>query len=264
MFGGAELAETCTKVKQLGYDGLELAPFTLAPSAYDLSERDLAEIRGVVENHGLEVVGLHWLFTGQENMHTTSPDEKLWRNASDYLARLVEMCSHLGGDVLVIGSPKHRSFPPDQAPNDAWNRARDLYISVLDKAEDCGVDLCLEPLAPAETNFVNTVEEGLRMVREINHSNFKIHLDMKAMSYEDEAIKTIIRKVPIAKLGHVHVNDPNLYGPGMGELDYGRISEALKEIAWDRWLSVEVFKYDPDPYTIAQQSIEHLNRFWQR
>jgi len=100
------------------------------------------------------------------------------------------------------------------------------------------------------------------MVDEIDHPNFKIHLDVKAMSYEDEAIETIIRKVPIEKLGHVHVNDPNLYGPGMGDIDYTPIASALQDIGWDRWLSVEVFKYDPDPVTIAKRSIDYLHRFW--
>ena len=63
-------------------------------------------------------------------------------------------------------------------------------------------------------------------------------------------------------IGHFHVNDPNLYGPGMGDVDYAPIAEAVNEIGWDKWLSVEVFNYDPDPVTIAKQSMECLKKYW--
>jgi sugar phosphate isomerase/epimerase len=68
--------------------------------------------------------------------------------------------------------------------------------------------------------------------------------------------------VRAADIGHFHVNDPNLYGPGMGEVDYAPIAEAVKDVGYDKWLSVEVFKYDPDPETIARKSIEYLHKFW--
>ena len=134
--------------------------------------------------------------------------------------------------------------------------------SVLDQAGKLGVTICLEPLSPAETDFINTVSEGNKMVRQINHPNFKIHLDVKAMCSESKPVPDIIRSVRAEDIGHFHVNDPNLYGPGMGDVDYGPIAEAIKEIGWDRWLSVEVFKYDPDPETIARRSIEYLRRYF--
>jgi sugar phosphate isomerase/epimerase len=68
--------------------------------------------------------------------------------------------------------------------------------------------------------------------------------------------------VRAADIGHFHVNDPNLYGPGMGEVDYGPIAEAIKDVGYDKWLSVEVFKYDPDPETIVRKSIDYLRQFW--
>ena len=100
------------------------------------------------------------------------------------------------------------------------------------------------------------------MVREIEHPNFKIHLDVKAMCSESQPVSDIIRSVKSEDIGHFHVNDENLYGPGMGKIDYGPIAAAIKEIGWDKWLSVEVFKYDPDPETIARESIEYLRSFW--
>ncbi|HPS02156.1 MAG TPA: sugar phosphate isomerase/epimerase family protein, partial [Candidatus Sumerlaeota bacterium] len=144
----------------------------------------------------------------------------------------------------------------------AWGRLRDLFAALLDHAQAAGSVFCLEPLSPAETDFLNTVGEAQRMVRELDHPALRVHLDVKAMASEAQPIGDVIRQVTADEVGHVHVNDANLYGPGMGEVDYAPIAAALDAIGWDRWLSVEVFKYDPDPETIARQSIEYLRRFW--
>jgi sugar phosphate isomerase/epimerase len=242
------------------------------------------ETRRAVEDHDLEVVGLHWLFATRPAgtkaplpLHMTTPDQTTWQRTRDYLAALLDLCSDLGGKVLVLGSPKQRSIlrvegvPPSdrgqdargtQAYKGAWRRAVDLLNSVLEGAGEAGLTICLEPLAPAETDFINTVEEGMKMVREINHPNFKIHLDVKAMSSEGKPVPAIIRSVKAADVGHFHVNDPNLYGPGMGKVDYAPIAKAIRDIGYDKWLSVEVFKYDPDPETIARRSIDYLRQFW--
>lgn len=262
MFEGRSVAEVASIARELGYQGLEIAPFTLAASATEVSAAQRKETRQAIEDQGLECVGLHWLFAGPSGLHMTTPDEAMWQHTRDYLAALLDLCSDLGGKVLVLGSPKQRNVLENQTPEGAWQRAVDLLSSVLDKAGDLGLTICFEPLSPVETNFINTVGEGMKMVRQIDHPNFKIHLDVKAMCSEGAPVPEIIRSVRSEDIGHFHVNDANLYGPGMGEVDYAPIAEAIKDVGWDQWLSVEVFKYDPDPETIARKSIDYLRRFW--
>jgi sugar phosphate isomerase/epimerase len=268
MFEVRPMVEVAAVASRLGYHGIEIAPFTLAPSATDVTKRQRAETRKVITDHGLETVGLHWLFarpagaTDLPPLHMTTPDRATWQRTRDYLAALLELCSDLGGKVLVLGSPKQRNIIEGQTKEGAWRRAVEMLGSVVERAGELGLTICFEPLSPAETNFINTVEEGMKMVHEIGHPNFKIHLDVKAMSSERTPVPAIIRSVKVEDIGHFHVNDPNLYGPGMGEVDYAPIAEAVREIGYDKWLSVEVFKYDPDPETIAKKSIEYLRRFW--
>jgi sugar phosphate isomerase/epimerase len=264
MFESRPMAEVCSVARRLGYHGLELAPFTLAPSATDVSAAQRRKVRQTIQDHGLEVVGLHWLFAKTPlTLHLTTPDQPTWQRTRDYLSALLDLCSDLGGKVLVLGSPKQRDILENQTPQGAWQQAVELLSSVTDQARKQGLTICFEPLSPAETNFINTVAEGMKMVREIDHPNFKIHLDVKAMSSEPgHAVADVIRSVKAADIGHFHVNDPNLYGPGMGEVDYTPIAAAVREVGYDKWLSVEVFKYDPDPETIAQKSIDYLRRFW--
>jgi len=268
MFENRPMAEVCSIAKGLGYHGIEIAPFTLAPSATEVTKRQRREVRKIITDHGLETVGLHWLFArpaAAQNLpplHMTTPDQATWHRTRDYLGALLDLCSDLRGKVLVLGSPKQRSIIEGQTKEGAWRRAVDLLSSVLDRAGKLGLTICFEPLSPAETNFINTVEEGMKMVREIDHPNFKIHLDVKAMSSEAKPVPAVIRSVKADDIGHFHVNDPNLYGPGMGEVDYAPIAQAVRDIGYDKWLSVEVFKYDPDPETIAKKSIDCLHRFW--
>jgi sugar phosphate isomerase/epimerase len=188
----------------------------------------------------------------------TTTEDSVYGRTRDYLKQLVDLCHELGGKVLVCGSPKQRNLLPGQTFAGAWQRAANLFHSVLDQAKKAGVTLCLEPLSPKETDFINTVAQGLEMVRQLNHPNFKIHLDVNAMCSESIPVADIIRSVPVADIGHVHVNDENLYGPGMGQIDYLPIIAALRDIGWDSWLSVEVFKFDPDGETIARKSIDYL------
>lgn len=262
MFQEQSLAEVCRISKNLGYHGLELAPFTLAADARDITPLQKNETRDIIADHGLEVVGLHWLFVGPKGLHMTTPNDEIFNQTKAYLNTLIDLCADLGGHVLVVGSPNQRSLVDGQTYADAWQRMVSLFNSVLKNAKDRHITICLEPLSPVETDFINTVEEGIRMVREIDHPNFKVHLDIKAMASESTPIADIVQSTELEDIGHFHVNDSNLYGPGMGTIDYAPIADAIDKIGWVKWLSVEVFKYDPSPEQIAQQSIEYLKKFW--
>jgi len=262
MFEKSTMAEVCSIISKLGYQGIEIAPYTLAATADAVTAAQRAQIRQVIKDNGLEAVGLHWLLAKTTGFHMTTPDNAVYRRTKDYFNVLIQLCHDLGGKVMVIGSPKQRSLVDGQTYAGAWKRAVEMFGGACDKARDAGVTLCIEPLGKTETDFVNTVAEGLKMMREINHPNFKVHLDVKAMAAEGQpSIPEIIRSVKAKEIGHFHVNDANLYGPGMGDVDYGPIADAVREIGWKRWLSVEVFKYDPDPTTIARRSIEYLKRY---
>ena len=77
------------------------------------------------------------------------------------------------------------------------------------------------------------------------------------MSSEGIPIPDVIRS-GAKHLAHFHANDPNLLGPGMGEVDFVPIFDALREVDYDGWISVEVFDYEPGIETIALQSMQNM------
>lgn len=256
-FGGWEHVRVCESVASLGYTGLEVAPFTLAPSIHEVSASQRSELRRVAEGAGLQIIGLHWLLAKTTGYGLTSPDADIRRHTGAYLAELARACRDLGGDILVLGSPMQRKIPDGYTHAEAEEFAADTIGHTLKVLEETGVCLALEPLAPSETDFLQTAESGRRLMAKIGHANVRLHLDVKAMSSEAEPIPELLREFR-GELKHFHANDPNLRGPGFGSMDFVPIFAALKQIEYPGWVSVEVFDYSPDPETIARESLRYM------
>ncbi len=256
-FEGWEHARVCARIAELGYGGLEIAPFTLASRITDVSPARRAELRSQATAAGVQIIGLHWLLARTEGFHLTSPDPEVRKRTGEYLAELAHAAADLGGHILVFGSPAQRSYSDTISRQQAEDYALDTFSYCLQTLEQRQVYLCLEPLTPAETNFLNSAAEAVALARRINHPYVLLHLDVKAMAAEQLPAPEIIRHNR-QWLKHFHANDPNKRGPGFGATDFRPIFQALKDISYDGWVSVEVFDYSPDPDTIARESIRYM------
>jgi sugar phosphate isomerase/epimerase len=247
----------CAAAAAAGYTGLELAPFTLAPLITDVAADRRAEIRRQAESNGLSIIGLHWLLAKTEGFMLTSPDAAVRRRTGQYLADLARACRDFGGDLLVLGSPMQRRLPPGATRAQAEDYALDTLRHALPELEKQRVYLCLEPLAPPEAEFLLTAAEGKGMIDRLASPWARLHLDVKAMSSEAKPVPEIIREFS-PWMQHFHANDPNRRGPGFGDVDFVPIFNALKDVGYQGWVSVEVFDYTPDPETIARESIRYM------
>jgi sugar phosphate isomerase/epimerase len=174
-----------------------------------------------------------------------------------YLAQLALAARELGGDILVLGSPFQRNIPDGYTRDQATDFALHTLSHALPALEQTQVYLCLEPLTRAETTFLNTAAEGARLIDRLGHPFVKLHLDVKAMSDEELPTPDVIRSNR-QYLHHFHANDPNRRGPGFGATQFKPIFQALRDVNYQGWVSVEVFDYSPDPDTIARESIRYM------
>lgn len=243
--------------KEIGYTGVEIAPFTIHNSAYEVSAEQRAEIRQQIKDAGLECIGLHWLLAKTEGYYLTTPDAEVRKKTGEYLAELARMCRDLDGTIMVLGSPFQRNLLPGVSHEQAMELARDTISQAMPVIEDCGVTLALEPLGPGEGDFLNTAESGIELAKMVDSPNCLLHLDVKAMSTEAKPIDQVIRESK-DWIAHFHANDPNLLGPGMGDVDFDPIFTALKDIGYDGWVSVEVFDYEPGAETICEKSLAYM------
>src|SRR5439155_22865899 len=156
-FEGWDHRRVCRLVADLGYGGLEIAPFTLAPRITDVTREQRRTLRRQAEECGLSIVGLHWLLAKTEGMQITSNNSNVRQQTAEYLVDLARCCRDLGGDVMVFGSPAQRRVPAGATREQATEYAADPFRRALPGLADCGVRLCLEPLSPPEADFLNTV-----------------------------------------------------------------------------------------------------------
>ncbi|RMF42340.1 MAG: sugar phosphate isomerase/epimerase [Planctomycetota bacterium] len=259
MFGEMPWPQSLEITRRYGYTCWELAPFTLGAPPSELSQPRRREIEREIRSAGIDIIGLHWLLAKTEGYHLTTDDRETRRRTAEYLADLARLCRELGGWVMVLGSPQQRNFPPSMTHDQAEANAIEVIEQLLPTLEETQVTLALEPLGPAEGNFWNHASQAIAVIERLQSPWVKLHLDCKAMSSEDRPIADVIRS-SAQHLVHFHANDPNLLGPGMGELDFLPIFAALRDIGYDRWVSVEVFDYSPGPETIARQSMECMQR----
>lgn len=251
------IEDTIRRVAELGFEGIEIAPFNVAPSVEEVSAARRAEIRRVADRSGLSIIGLHWLLVSPPGLHLTTADAEVRQRTSSYLSSLARFCSDLGGTFLVLGSPKQRNVPAGESIATARARAVEALRPVAETCGTCGVRLLLEPLNPLETNFLQTVEEAIELSRRIDHPSVGYILDCKAMSGMPRGIVGTIEEHGRAA-GHFHANEPTGLGPGMGNVDFVPILRALAGSGYSGWVSTEPFDYRPDSYTVARKAHETL------
>jgi len=259
IFRGWKIEDIFSSAARIGYDGVEIAPFTLADSVTQLSAARRTEIREAAAHSKVFITGIHWVLAQTEGLHLTHPDASVREKTSGYLCDLVDFCADLGGRIMVFGSPKQRNIQNGVTPRDAWVTATAAFRGPVARAGNRAVTICLEPLSSAETNFINTAAEAIQFVQQFDSPHFKILLDVKAMCAESKPIPQIIRD-SWPHFAYFHANDRNLKGPGFGNVDFKPIAAALKEVGYDGCVSVEVFNFDEGPEVIAAKSLDYLKR----
>ncbi len=255
-----DFATQCDYAARLGYDGIELAPFTLGETPHNLASHSRRRIRRQAAEAGVEIVGLHWLLLTPPGLSITASDSSTIAATTGVLRGLVELCADLGGTVMVHGSPKQRVVAPGETRSEAWERARPVLEAVAPYARAANIRYCLEPLARAEDNFVNTVEEAVRFLQPTDGEVFRTMIDCRAATLSETwpVADLIDQWLPSGWIGHVHLNDKNRRGPGQGADTFGAVLERLARHNYQGFASVEPFEYDPDGPATAARSIGYL------
>jgi D-psicose/D-tagatose/L-ribulose 3-epimerase len=259
LFQGWPIEKVFEYAAQLGYDGVEIAPYTLADSVTEISPKRRKAIRRAAEENGVEIVGLHWLLAKPEGLYINHPDEIIRIRTQEYMEALIHFCADIGGKILVHGSPHQRTVQEGWDLQESWDIAKETFKVCLKAAQKRNVLYCIEPLAHLNTNFINTVGEAIRLVKEIRHPNFKMVFDCRSASIQEKSVsEALLRALDSRYLRHVHVNDANGRGPGFGETDFIPILKNLVKNGYKGYISVEVFDFSPDPLTVASRSIGYL------
>ncbi len=256
----ADFPRQCVLAAELGYEGLELAPFTLGDDAFRMGADRRAKIRRACVDAGIAISGLHWLLVAPKGLSITTSDKPTWERTVDVMRRLIGLCADLGGDYLVHGSPAQRRIGGEANPKAAAERAIAAWASIAEDAAKSRVVYCIEPLGAQETDFVNTLDEAAAIVRLIDSPALRTMIDTSAAARSESVpvADVISRWLPSGLVAHVQLNDRNRRGPGEGDDRFAPVLKALIAAEYRGWLAMEPFVYKPDGPSCAARNIGYV------
>ena len=249
-----DLPAACRKARALGFDAVEVFP----PEADAVDGKDL---RKLLDDHGLALAavgtGAGWV---KGRLHLGLPDATARTRARAFIRAIIDLGGSLGAPA-IIGSMQGRSGDGVEHAT-AVSHLKDALEELGEHARQYGVPLLFEPLNRYETNLVNTVEGGVRLLEGLSTKNVRLLADLFHMNIEEADLPAALRACG-RHLGHLHFVDSNRRPAGLGHLDYAPIARALAEIGYDRFASAEALPY-PDPDTAARQTMTAFRQVFRK
>ena len=263
VFQGVPFHDACRAIRAIGYQGIEIAPFTLSETPADIGMEGRRQYRDIMRSEGLEFVGLHWLMVAPKGLHVTTPDNALRARSWDHIRDLIDLCADLAGNtprpngVMVFGSPFQRGTTAGSSREDAVLRFRDGFAAVSNHALERGVTLLVEALPGAQCDVVNTLAQALEIVRYCNSPAVQTMFDTHNALDETESHESIVRKY-YSHIRHIHVNELDGKHPGKGGYDFKPLLATLADLNYSGWVSLEAFDFSFGAETIATESLRYL------
>jgi D-psicose/D-tagatose/L-ribulose 3-epimerase len=273
IYGNEPLRDQFTRLAQYGYEGIELVG---EPDRYSIPE-----VKGLCKEFGVRVSSiLGWSIWGIPGRDSASRDEKERSAALEYGKSCVELASALEAPILVVlPGPAGRTAPSGAPKSEkewltGYQTELELAVSSLRNlaayAQDHNVVLGLEPINRYETFLIYNVDQALRFVEQVGSENLKIHLDTFHMNIDEANLADAVHKAGPLLVSR-HVSDSNREAPGRGHIDFTSLIQALNNINYRGFLTLEPVPPGSDPLLIsrmskhaplrdiyAQESISHL------
>jgi len=228
--------------KRWGFDSVEIA-------VEDLAHIDPKRIKAALADHGLMAGTLCACFPPTRDLRGSSRQQ---RDCKIYLRQLVEMMPTLGSRTLIgplYSATGRADMVPASERRQQWRTVVKNLREVCAAAEDQGVQIAMEPLNRFETDFLNTVEQGLEMIADVNRPALKLLLDTFHMNVEEKDVPAAIRRAG-RHVAHIHACGTDRGTPGNDHLDWRGIATALRDIKYDGDVVIESFT--PDVKVIAR------------
>lgn len=254
-------AEQCRLAAALGYQGLELAPYTLGDPLL-LREADGRQAAQVAAEHGLSICALHWLLARPTGLSITTADAPRRQRTLALLERLIDVAAAAQAPALVHGSPQQRLPDPGQPLADALRRAADVWAHLGERAAQAGRLYCIEPLPARLTPVVNTVAEAAAVLETAGTPGLHITFDLAAATQAETDDPAVVLLRHLGHIAHVQLNDANRRGPGQGGTAVAPVLRVLAEAGYDGWLSIEPFEFHPTPEGCAAFSAGYVTGLW--
>lgn len=218
-------------LKRMGFDGVELPIFSGTPEDY-------AKLGGRLRDIGLECTAIT-VRNAEDDPISTDPAVR--RAAAEATRQAVD-CAAAAGSKLLAG-PYYAAighFSGAPPTNEEWARSVEYMREVADYAAGQGLSLVLEFLNRFEIYLLNCTADTARFVREVDRPNVGVHYDTFHANIEEKDVRTAIVGAAGA-IRHVHISENDRGTPGRGLVHWADNFDALREIGYEGWLTIEAF-----------------------
>lgn len=246
-----ELEECLSQIASIGYNGAEV-------HIHDSALVDRNEMKRLLAQYGLELtsIGTGTAY-GIDHLSLTSEEEEKRQGAVKRLKDHILTAADYDHAVVILGLIRGKV---------AQCSSLELYRKLLmeglgeccDFAAQYGVTLGIELMNRYECDYVNNIDEGLELLKQVGSPWLKLHLDTYHMNIEEGNIREAILKAG-DQIGHVHIADSDRWYAGHGHYDFAETAAALKEVGYEHALAVESFNF-PDPICSAEKSYETMSK----
>ena len=224
------------KFKKWGFQSIEIP-------VEDIAHIDPAVVKAELDKNGLVCGSVCACMGPGRDLRGTEEEQK---NAMDYMLKLIDQMVILGCPSM-IGPVYSQVGRADAVPEDEYKKQWKTVVKHLKTlckyAEKKGKKICLEPLNRFETDFINTADQALKMIADVNSPALTIHLDTFHMNIEEKDQAKAIRKVG-KHLGHFHACGSDRGTPGNDHIDWVPIVKALKAVGYKGDVVIESFTTD--------------------
>lgn len=230
----------CSKIEYI--ERATLLGYTAIEIGLEDTNFDPIPVKNVIKANNLETTICAALNEGRD---ISSFDKAIRESTKQYMKRCFELGENIGAKTFVGplyggGGKAHLLSPSDKKKE--WDLAVEGLREMADIALSHGISIAIEPLNRYRTSVVNTIEQALQMVLDINRNNVGVLYDTFQANIEEENIYESLRLVCKSnKLLHVHLSDSNRGAPGMGHIDFKPIISILKEYNYQGHITVESF-----------------------
>lgn len=253
-----------TRAAEMGFTAVELPMTTTQP---------IPELEQEIRDLGLGVTLCAALGPGKD---LSSFDPQVRASTMEYLTQCLETGARAGASVLAgplyAGGGKRHALPPEEKERE-WELAVTGLQELSRRAGKYGIKLAIEPLCRYRTSVVNTVDQGLAMIRDVDSPNLGLHYDtFHACLEEADLIASLEKALDSGKVYHFHACANNRGGPGEGILPWDRVLPLLKEKNYPGHVTMETFApggldaswvhVHPQPDEVARRGINFLRRYF--
>ena len=244
--------ETCFRmVRDAGYQGVEL--MTRDP---ELSTG--REIEHLASVHALDIpMVCTGEMYGQDHLSFMDPDPEIRGKAIERTCRIIDMSARFGA-MINIGRLRgrfYKNIPPEKSLE--WMYS--AFLKLSDYASFRNVTIALEPIEYLDCNNINSIQDGVSVVKKVNRGNFMLMADIFQMNLEEKTIHEAFC-VAASCLAHIHLCDSNRRAPGAGNFNFKKIWGWIEEIEYRGFVSIEVLQL-PDAHSALHQSISTLRPY---